>query len=186
MISGDSAPIPVFGRFHENITSQSTNQTEVFLMWYSISCRVKFLQRAESNLNSSRCKREPDGLFLCKRVTSSGCWSAQLIAMTTTMMRRRPWGAGLQPGPAIWSPWSPSPAVVAGCPGRWGGSGSGAARPPGSGSTSTPSAGPSAGPAARRWLTWRRGTTPSWPRPPGCPRWCVTRRAPPGAKGQCE
>lgn len=102
---------------------------------------------------------------------------------TTTMKKkRRPWGAGLQPGLEIWSPSSPCPASVAGCPGRWGGSGSGAARSPGSGSTSTPSAGPSAGPAARRWLAWCHGTTPSWPRPPGCPHWCETRHAPPGVK----
>lgn len=101
--------------------------------------------------------------------------------MMMMMMKRRPWAAGLQPGLEIWSPLSPCPAGAAGCPGRWRGSGSGAARSPGSGSTSTPSAGPSAGPAARRWLTWRRGTTPSWPRPLGCPRWCATRRAPPGA-----
>lgn len=136
------------------------------------------------NFDSSRFKREPGSLFLCQCVTLSCRWSARLIAMTRRRRRRRPWGAGLQPGPAIWSPWSPSPAGAAGCPGRWGGSGSGAERSPGSGSTSTPSAGPSAGPAARRWPAWPRDTTPSWPRPPGCPRWCGTRRGPPGAEGQ--
>lgn len=118
-------------------------------------------------------------------------FSKSAIPLITTMMMRRLWEAGQQPGLGRWLLWWPSPRGGVERLWHWDDSGNGGGRSPGSNSTSKPSAGPSAGPAIHRWPTWHPGTTPFWPRPPGCPHWCVRRHAPPedGVRGEgctCE
>lgn len=109
------------------------------------------------------------------RHPSFSCRAAPLF----TMMMRRLWEAGQQPGLGRWLLWWPSPRGGAERLWHWGDSENEGGHSLGSSSTSKPSAGPSAGPGIHRWLALRPGMTPSWPRPPGCPHWCVRRRAPP-------
>lgn len=139
-----------------------------------------------------RVKKSKTAFFLCKPQSQghllSLCpgpdqpWAVPKSAVpmiTKVMMMSMLWEAGQQPGPVRWLLWWPSPQGGVEPLWHWGDSGNGRGRSPGSNSTSKSSAGPSAGPVVHSWLTWRPGTTPSWPRPLGCPRWFVRRHAPP-------